>query len=425
MKIAIVGTGIAGNVAASRLQAAGHDITVFEAGDRVGGHTHTHEIEHDGEAHPIDTGFIVFNDWTYPNFIALLDELGVASQESSMSFSVRNERSGLEYNGTSLDGLFAQRRNLLRPAFLRMISEILRFNREAPKLLAFDAPEATLGELLESGGYGRAFIEDYLVPMGAAIWSTEPRRMFGFPARFFIRFLHNHGMLSVDKRPVWRVVRGGSSRYVERLVAPFRDRIRLRCPVDRVRRAAGGVMVSARGCEEQRYDHIFLACHSDQALGMLADASREEREILGALPYQRNEAVLHTDTSLLPCTRRAWAAWNYHVPVQPAQGVALTYNMNILQGLNSRHTFCVTLNASQQIDPKRVLRTMAYEHPLFTPQGVAAQARHGQISGVRHTHYCGAYWRWGFHEDGVASALQALRRFDETQDAQRALPRVA
>ena len=425
MKIAIVGTGIAGNVVASRLHAAGHDITVFEAGDYVGGHTHTHQIEFGGEVHNIDTGFIVFNDWTYPNFIALLDELGVQSQESSMSFSVRNELTGLEYNGTSLDGLFAQRRNLLRPAFLRMIAQILRFNREAPKLLAADAPETTLGELLEAGRYGRAFIEDYLVPMGAAIWSTEPRRMLGFPARFFIRFLHNHGMLSVDQRPTWRVVRGGSARYVERLVAPFRDRIRLRCPVDRIRRTANGVTVAARGCLEQGYDHVFLACHSDEALRMLADASREEREILGALPYQRNEAVLHTDTSLLPRARRAWAAWNYHVPVQPAEGVALTYNMNILQGLQSRHTFCVTLNGSQQVDPKRVLRSMTYDHPLFTPEGVAAQARHAEISGVRRTHYCGAYWRFGFHEDGVASALTALARFEETQIAQRAVPRVA
>ena len=425
MKVAIVGTGIAGNVVANRLHAAGHDITVFEAGDYVGGHTHTHKIELDGEVHNIDTGFIVFNDWTYPNFIALLDELGVASQESSMSFSVRNELSGLEYNGTSLDGLFAQRRNVLRPGFYRMISEILRFNREAPNLLATDAPETTLGELLKAGQYGRDFIENYLVPMGAAIWSTEPRRMLGFPARFFIRFLHNHGMLSVHDRPTWRVVRGGSARYVERLVAPFRDRIRLRCPVDRVRRIPEGVMVAARGCQEQHYNHVFLACHSDQALRMLADPSQQERAILGAIPYQPNEAVLHTDTSLLPRTRRAWAAWNYHVIDRPGDAVALTYDMNILQGLASRHTYCVTLNATEHIDSAKVIRRIDYHHPLFTPEGVAAQQRHAEISGVRRTHYCGAYWRWGFHEDGVVSALQALRRFEETLDAQRALPRVA
>jgi uncharacterized protein len=426
MKIAIVGTGIAGNVVAARLHADGHDITVFEAGDHVGGHTHTHAIELDGETHQIDTGFIVFNDRTYPNFIELLDQLGVDSQASSMSFSVRNEQSGLEYNGTSIDGLFAQRRNLLRPAFHRMVLEILRFNREAPALLARDAPTMTLGQYLAARGHGQRFIDDYLVPMGAAIWSTEPERMLGFPAQFFIRFLHHHGMLSVNDRPVWRVVRGGSARYVERLVAPFRDRILLRSPVEQVRRIPNGVVVAARGRPAERFDHVFLACHADQALRMLADPSREEREVLGALPSQRNEAVLHTDTSLLPRARRAWAAWNYHVlPRRGAAAAALTYNMNILQGLASRHTFCVTLNATEHIDPRKVIRRLQYDHPLFTPEGVAAQQRHHEISGVRGTHYCGAYWRWGFHEDGVVSALQALRRFEDTYDAQRALPRVA
>ncbi|MGZ5181179.1 MAG: NAD(P)/FAD-dependent oxidoreductase [Ramlibacter sp.] len=425
MKIAIVGTGIAGNVAASRLHAGGHDLTVYEAGDHLGGHTHTHTVELGGEVHQVDTGFIVFNDWTYPNFVGLLGELGIDSQPTAMSFSVRNEQSGLEYNGTSLDGLFAQRRNLLRPAFHRMILQILRFNREAPALLAQDAPHLTLGDYLAAQRYGRAFIDDYLVPMGAAVWSTDPQRMLDFPAQFFIRFLHNHGMLSVDDRPVWRVVRGGSARYVEKLVAPFRARIRLRCPVEQVRRGPDGVVVTARDRPDERFDHVFLACHADQALRMLADPSREERDILGALPYQRNEAVLHTDTSLLPRSRRAWAAWNYHVLPRRGEGVALTYAMNILQGLASRHTFCVTLNATERIDPRKVIRRIEYHHPLFTPEGVAAQERHHEISGVRRTHYCGAYWRWGFHEDGVVSALRALRRFEETQDAQCPLPRVA
>jgi predicted NAD/FAD-binding protein len=425
MRIAIVGTGIAGNVAARRLHDAGHDITVYEAAGHVGGHTHTHEIEHDGEVHAIDTGFIVFNDRTYPNFVALLDELGVASQPSSMSFSVRNDGAGLEYNGTSLNGLFAQRRNLLRPGFHRMIADILRFHREAPKLLQQDGPETPLGEWLEANGFRGRFVADYLVPMGAAIWSTDPQRMFAFPVRFFVRFLHNHGMLTVNDRPQWRVIRGGSARYVDKLVAPWRDRIRLRCPVEAVRRLPHGVQVKARGCDAALFDHVFLACHPDQALALLADPSREEREILGAIPYQRNEAVLHTDTSLLPRTRRAWAAWNYHVRPGAGEGVALTYDMNILQGLRSRHTFCVTLNATPLIDERKVLRRMVYHHPLFTPAGVAAQARHGEISGMRHTHYCGAWWRFGFHEDGVASALEALRIFGEAIDAQRALPRVA
>jgi predicted NAD/FAD-binding protein len=424
MKIAIIGTGIAGNVAARRLHAE-HDITVFEADSHVGGHTHTHRIELDGEVQQIDTGFIVFNDRTYPNFIALLDELGVASQPSSMSFSVRNEQSGLEYNGTSLNGLFAQRRNLLRPSFLRMIADILRFNREAPRLLGEEGDEIALGAYLAEHAYSSRFIADYLVPMGAAIWSTDPDRMLGFPARFFVRFLHNHGMLSVNDRPAWRAIAGGSARYVEKLIAPWRHLIRLDCPVEQVRRLADGVRVVSRGGVAERYDHVFFACHADTALRLLADPSPAEREILGALPYQSNDVVLHTDTSLLPRARRAWAAWNYHVPAGRGDGVALTYNMNILQGLTSRHTYCVTLNRTEHIDPRRVLRRLCYSHPLFTPEGIAAQRRHHEISGANRTHYCGAYWRHGFHEDGVASALAALRLFEQGHHAQRDLLRVA
>jgi len=426
MKIAIVGTGIAGNVVAHRLHRA-HDITVYEAADHIGGHTHTHRIELDGEVQQVDTGFIVFNHRTYPHFVQMLAELGVASHDSSMSFSVRNERSGLEYNGTTINTLFAQRRNLVRPSFLRMVGEILRFNREAPRLLNGDAArEIALGDFLAEGGYSRRFTDDYLVPMGAAIWSTDPQRMLRFPARFFVRFMHNHGMLSVNDRPVWRVISGGSARYVERLVAPWRHRVRLDCAVTQVRRLNDGVWVSAQGAGTERFDHVFFACHADEALRVLADPSPAEREILGALPFQRNEAVLHTDTALLPRRRLAWAAWNYHVLPEAGQRVALTYNMNILQGLRSRHTFCVTLNRGDAIDPSRVLKRLSYHHPLFTPEGVAAQQRHGEISGVHRTHYCGAYWRFGFHEDGVVSALTALQRFEQrAHDAQCDLPRVA
>jgi predicted NAD/FAD-binding protein len=425
MKIAIVGAGIAGNVAAHCLHRA-HDITVYEGGDHVGGHTHTQRIELDGEVQQVDTGFIVFNDRTYPHFIGLLSELGVAWRDSSMSFSVRNEGSGLEYNGTSLNSLFAQRSNLLRPSFLRMVSDIVRFNREAPRLLDTEGDEIALGEYLAEHRYSRAFRDDYLIPMGAAIWSTDPQCMLGFPARFFVRFMHNHGMLTVNDRPTWRTIAGGSARYVERLVAPWRHRIRLQCAVTQVRRFNDGVWVSAHGAPTERYDHVFFACHADEALRVLADPSPAEREILDALPFQRNEAVLHTDTSLLPRRPLAWAAWNYHVLPGRGQHVALTYNMNILQGLKSRHTFCVTLNRSDSIDPRRVLRRLSYDHPLFTPAGIAAQRRHHEISGVRRTHYCGAYWRYGFHEDGVVSALAAVQRFEQgARDAQRDLPRVA
>ena len=406
MRIAVVGAGIAGLVAARRL-CGEHEVTVFEAGGHAGGHTHTHDIEHEGRRHAVDTGFIVFNERTYPRFCALLGELGVASQPSRMSFSVRDEACGLEYNGTSLNALFAQRANLLRPSFLGMVRDILRFNREAPRLLAGPGGELPLGALLERGRYGRAFVAHYLVPMGAAIWSTDPRSMLDFPARFFVRFLHNHGMLSVNDRPVWRVVRGGSARYVEKLVAPYRDRLRLATPVLSLRRLADGVVVATRHGAE-RFDAAVVACHSDEALRLLADPSPAERAVLGAIPYQRNDAVLHTDTRLLPRRRLAWAAWNYHVLPREGGGVALTYHMNILQGLVSREPFLVTLNRPEAVDPSKVLRRMTYHHPLFTPAGVAAQARQAELNRGRRTYYCGAYWRNGFHEDGVVSALDAV-----------------
>jgi len=422
MKVAVIGAGIAGNVAARELHRE-HDVTVFEAGEHVGGHTHTHDVELHGRHWQVDTGFIVFNDRTYPNFIELLHELGVSAQESGMSFSVRDEATGLEYNGTSINTLFAQRRNLLRPSFLGMVRDILRFNREAPRLLDEPGGELPLRDFLERGRYGRHFVDQYVVPMGAAIWSTDPASMMRFPARFFVRFLHNHGMLTVNDRPVWRTIKGGSARYVERLVAPFRDRIHLATPVELVRRIPGGVLVKPHGHESLRFDAAFLACHSDQALAMLADASDAEREVLGAIPYQANETVLHTDATLLPRRRLAWAAWNYHL--RPDGGpVALTYNMNILQRLDAPTPFLVTLNRTEAIDPDRIIKRITYHHPLYTPASVAAQARHREIDGANATYYCGAWLRNGFHEDGVASALAAMAHFRDDH-AQRALYRSA
>lgn len=415
MKIAIIGTGIAGNYAAYRL-APHHDITVFEADSRIGGHTNTLEIDENGRRLAIDTGFIVFNEKTYPHFLALLDELGVASQDSDMSFSVSGGRSGLEYNGSSLNGLFAQRSNLLRPSFYRMLSDILRFNREAPDLLGRPDFDLTLGEYLDRNGYSRQFVDSYVLPMGSAIWSATAERMRAMPAVFFVRFFQNHGLLSVNDHPQWRVIRGGSARYVEKMVTGYRDRIRLNAPVRSVRRYPDHVEVRAEGCEPERFDRVFLACHSDQALGMLTDATTQEREVLGAIGYQRNEAVLHTDTALMPKRRRAWAAWNYNIPrdAERLDGkVTLTYNMNILQSLDARREYCVTLNNTGAIDPDKVLSVIDYDHPIFTERAVAAQRRHREINGAQRTYYCGAYWRYGFHEDGVVSAMDALRHFGE------------
>ncbi|MEZ0318219.1 MAG: NAD(P)/FAD-dependent oxidoreductase [Methylophilaceae bacterium] len=414
MKIAIIGAGIAGNTLAYHLH-RDHEVTVFEAGSYIGGHTHTHDIEHQGKHYSVDTGFIVFNDRTYPNFMQMLDELGVAWQASSMSFSVKCEKTGLEYNGTTLNSLFAQRRNLFKPSFYRMIRDILRFNKESLALLAHGT-EIRLGDYLAQNNYGQEFIDYYIIPMGSAIWSTEARQMMNFPARFFVRFFNNHGMLSVNNRPEWRVVKGGSTSYVKALTAGFRNNIRLNTPVAKVRRLKRSVRVTPVDGKEESFDWVFFACHSDQALALLSDATADEQEILGAIPYQENDIVLHSDISLMPKRKLAWAAWNYHVTPGPTDRVAVTYNMNLLQCLDAAEPLLVTLNHTKNIDPAKVIKRLTYHHPVYTTAGAAAQARHGEISGVNRTGYCGAYWRNGFHEDGVVSALEALRHFKQAQN---------
>jgi len=410
LKIAIIGSGIAGNTIAHHLHKA-HDITVFEANQHIGGHTHTHQIRHEGQDISVDTGFIVFNDRTYPNFIALLDTLGVAWRASSMSFSVRCEDTGLEYNGTTLNSLFAQRMNLFRPSFHRMIRDILRFNQSALELLA-EGSEIRLGDYLQQGGYSQQFIDHYIIPMGSAIWSTDAKQMLQFPARFFVRFFHHHGMLTVNNRPEWRTISGGSASYVEALTRPFRQRIRLNTPVESVHREQNAVIVKASGGKEEHFDYVFFACHSDQALQMLRDPSAAETEVLGAIPYQQNTVYLHHDIKLLPKRRLAWAAWNYHVTKPASERVAVTYNMNILQGFKTQQPLLVTLNHTGRIDPAKVIKRIDYMHPVYTLAGAAAQARHAEISGVNRTGFAGAYWRNGFHEDGVVSALEALKHFE-------------
>jgi uncharacterized protein len=406
MRIAIVGSGIAGLTAARRLHTE-HELTIFEAADYVGGHTNTVEVELEDRSWAVDTGFIVFNDWTYPNFIALMNEIGVASQPSDMGFSVHCDRSGLEYCGGSLNQLFAQRRNLASPGFWRMIRDILRFNRESPRLLDGREDTLTLGDYLAREGYSERFSRHYIVPMGAAIWSTDPQTMLSFPARYFVEFFANHGLLSINDRPQWRVIKGGSRSYVAPLTAPFADRIRLNAPVLRVHRDEFGVDVVLRDGHRARFDAVVFACHSDQALAMLAAPSNAERAVLGAIPYQPNVAVLHTDTRLLPRRRKAWAAWNYHVPAQATASVSVTYNMNILQSLEARAQFLVTLNPAMAIDPGKILREFVYQHPVYTPEGVAAQRRLPDIMGQERSFYCGAWCGYGFHEDGVKSGLAA------------------
>ncbi|MDI1362460.1 NAD(P)/FAD-dependent oxidoreductase [Methylotenera sp.] len=411
MKIAIIGSGIAGNTIAYHLNKQ-HDVTVFEAENHIGGHTHTHHIKHEGNEYNVDTGFIVFNDRTYPNFIALLDELKVAWQPSEMSFSVQCEKTGLEYNGTNLNSLFAQRRNLFKPSFHKMIRDILQFNKTSLELLA-DGNEIKLGDYLQQGNYSQQFIDHYIIPMGSAIWSTEARQMLDFPARFFVRFFHHHGMLTVNNRPQWRTVTNGSASYVSALTESFKDKIRLNTPVESVRRLAASVRVKPLNGEEEKFDYVFFACHSDQALKLLTDKKANETEILSAIPYQENTIFLHYDISLMPKRKLAWAAWNYHVTNPHAEQVAVTYNMNILQNLQSKEPLLVTLNHTKLINPAKVIKRLKYMHPVYTLAGASAQARHAEISGKNRTGFAGAYWRNGFHEDGVVSALEAIKHFEQ------------
>ena len=402
MRIAIVGAGVSGLVTAHLLQRT-HDLTVFEAGAYAGGHTNTITVETESGEHHVDTGFIVFNDRNYPRFERLLQRLNVASQPSSMTFSVSDEHGDFEYNGASPNGLFAKRAHLLTPWFHRMVADLVRFNREARGLLA-SREDPPLRGWLEERGYSRAFVERLIVPQASAVWSADPEQMWRFPARFLAEFFDNHGMLGFTGRPRWRTIAGGSRRYVEKLIAPLHD-LRLNAPVREIRRHGDHVTVDG-----ERFDHVVLAAHADQALGMLADPTDRELEILGAFPYQPNEAVLHTDRRLLPRRRRAWASWNFHLLEQPAGRPTVTYHMNRLQSLNADRDFCVTLNRTEAIDPAHVIRTIPYAHPVFTAAGHAAQQRHREISGHDRTHFCGAYWGWGFHEDGVSSAVRVAER---------------
>jgi predicted NAD/FAD-binding protein len=409
MRIAIVGAGISGLATAHMLHRE-HEITVFEAGALAGGHANTVRVDTEDATHHVDTGFIVFNDRNYPNFERLLSSLGVAAQPSDMSFGV-SDGGDFEYNGSSPNGLFAKRAHLVTPWFHRMVADLVRFNGNAKRLLAAGGEGPTLGHWLDGGGYSRPFIERLIVPQASAVWSADPRQMWTFPARFLVEFFANHGMLGFAKRPQWRTVVGGSRAYVDAVTAPWRDRLRVDSPIRAITRDEDGVTVTPRGGAPERFDEVVLATHSDQALALLADATDREHEILGAIPYQPNEAVLHTDRALLPKRRRAWASWNYHLLPEPTGLSTVTYHMNRLQALDTDREFCVTLNRSDAIDPAKVLRTISYAHPVFTPEGARAQARHDEISGRNRTHYAGAYWRWGFHEDGVASAVRVAERF--------------
>lgn len=432
MRIAVIGSGIAGLASAwllSRWHASRphgseqhgseqhaseqhgseqHEVVLFEANDYLGGHTHTHDIELHGRHYTVDTGFIVHNPEHYPLLTALFEELGVATRPTTMSFSVRDEASGLEYNATDLDSLFCQRRNLVSPRFWGMLRDIFRFYREAPALLDLAGEGPTLGDYLQQHRYGAMFRDQHLVPMASALWSSPSAQILAFPAKYLVQFMANHQMLQASNRPAWRVVSGGSHAYVHAMRAQWRVQERPSTPVRMLLRNSDAVTVFTDDGAE-RFDQIVLACHSDQALRLLSDADERERSILGAMPYQTNDTVLHTDASLLPHRRKAWAAWNATIPRDADDVCTVSYCMNLLQGIDAPEPFVVTLNRTDAIDPAKILRKIRYHHPVYSHASVAAQARKAEIQGKRRTWFAGAYWGWGFHEDGMRSAVEVAK----------------
>lgn len=409
MRMAVIGSGISG-LACAWLLSREHHVVLYEAQDYLGGHTHTHRVAMQGGVYAVDSGFIVYNPRHYPLLTRLFFELGIASQPTTMSFAVRNERSGLEYNATSLNGLFRQRRNLMSLRFLGMVRDLLRFYREAPAVLADDDCDLTLEQYLREQRYGDAFMEDHLIPMASALWSCPSADVLSFPVRHLVQFMANHQMLQVAGRPSWQVVRGGSSQYVAALKSRWRVDERVGVPVRQVRRFQSHVQVQTdHGIE--RFDHLVMACHSDQALSLLSDASSQERDILGAIRYQTNDVILHCDPAVLPSKRSLRAAWNVLVSNRVGTPYIVSYCMNLLQGLESPQPLIVTLNDDGHVDPHRIIKRMRYAHPLFDRAAVVAQKRKEQIQGTHRTWYAGAYWGWGFHEDGMRSAVATAHAF--------------
>jgi predicted NAD/FAD-binding protein len=409
MKIAIIGSGISGNTLAYYLNPH-HQITLFESEDRVGGHSHTHQIDLFNEKISVDTGFIVFNKKTYPNFLKLLHELKVPYENSAMSFSVKDSQKDFEYNGTSLNALFAQRKNFINPSFYKMIREILRFNKFSVMLLNKD-DEMSLGEYLDQENYSDYFKKYYILPMGSAIWSSNIKTMMQFPAKFFIQFFNNHGMLNINDRPQWLTISGGSINYVEKITQPFRKKIKISQNIKYVDRKKDHIAIYFHDRTE-KFDWIFFACHSDQALKLIKSPSLDEKNTLRAIPYHDNEVVLHYDDNFMPKRKLAWAAWNYHINHSDTSPASLTYNMNMLQNLKTQVPILVTLNPQQAINKKKIIKSLSYAHPQYSLRSIEAQSNYHLISGVNRTSFAGAYWGNGFHEDGVKSALNAIQQFN-------------
>jgi predicted NAD/FAD-binding protein len=413
MRIAVIGTGISG-LTSAYLLSEDHEVIVFEANDYVGGHTNTVNVSLNGQRYAVDSGFIVFNEKTYPHFVKLMKRLGVGWQNSVMSFSVQCEKTGLEFSPSTLNSLFIQRRNLVRPSFYRMLWDVVRFKRDSEALLESDDYEMTLAAFLTGKGYSRSFVQHFIIPMGEAVWSADPVKFDEFPARYFAQFFKNHGFLNIKDQPQWLTIKGRSRQYIKPITKSYADQIRLNCPVLSVRRHADFVEIHPQNEPAEKFDQVVIATHSDQALALLDDPTEIEKNILGAIPYQENQAVLHCDESLLPSEKAAWASWNYHIPKEDTGRVAVTYDMNILQSIGAPEEFCVSLNLAKVIDPEKIHRKFVYHHPVYNPESLTARQSHGQINGVHRTYYAGAYWGYGFHEDGVRSALEVCRHFGKS-----------
>ncbi len=413
MKIAIIGSGISGLVCAHLLH-KDFDISVYEANDYIGGHTHTIDVERENGSYAVDTGFIVFNKATYPNFCNLLEKISVAFQPTCMNFSVRCDRTGMEYGSESVNTMFTQRKNILSFPFWRMVLEIFKLRRKLVDFLASNSPDMTMGDFLSQYGFSRRFVDHFVVPLGASLWSAEPGKIRDFPARTFARFFENHGFLQATNPIEWQVISGGSKQYVKQLIAPFADKINVSTSVTSVKRTNEYVELSFSNRPAERFDHVIFATHSDQALEILAEPTEDEQQILGAIPYQENVTFLHTDERILPLDRRAWSSWNYLIQDKRYDRASVTYNMNMLQSLSSHETFCVSLNLEDRIASEKVIGRYLYNHPVYMERSMPAQASHSLISGKNRTHFCGAYWGYGFHEDGVKSALAVGKYFAKT-----------
>ena len=408
MKLAVIGSGISGNTLAYLLNQK-YDVTLYEKNKRIGGHSHTHHVTLNNKKVSVDTGFIVFNKKTYPLFTSLLDNLGVKYENSDMSFSVFSEKNNFEYNGTSINSLFSQRKNLVNLRFLKMIFEILRFNKQAIKL---QSKTITLSQYLKKNNYSDFFCNNYILPMGAAIWASDIKTILNFPAYFFISFFNNHGMLSINNRPQWLTISGGSEQYVKKLTSSFKNKIRLNSKIKKIHRYKNHITIEDNHSKE-KYDYIFFACHSDEALDMLSKPTANEISILKALPYQENKVILHTDASIMPKKKLSWAAWNYNIDSSDSEPITLTYNMNILQNIKSKKDLLVTLNPKKTVQKENIIKNLKYSHPKFSIKGISAQRMKNKISGKNRSFFAGAYWGKGFHEDGVKSAYDAVNSFEK------------